>query len=66
MLLKYKIVELCEISVIGYLVMIQVTDFQQFKGNNSLHTGPILTKCEMHLWLYIFSESFIEFYTSVI
>ena len=51
MLRPYKIVEFCEIPFIGYLFMIQFTDlliFQQFKGNNSLHTGPILTKCEMH------------------
>ena len=36
MLWQYKIVEFCEIPFIGYLVMIQFTDFfQQFKGNNS-------------------------------
>ena len=44
-------VEFCEIPFIGYLVMTQFTDFlilHQFKVNNSLHTGAILTKCEMH------------------
>ena len=42
MSLQYKIVKFCEIPFIGYLVM------TQFKGNNSLHTGTILPKCEMH------------------
>ena len=32
MLRQYKIVEFCEISFIGYLVMIKFTDFSAIQG----------------------------------
>ena len=44
---QYKIVEFCEIPFTGYFLKTQFI-FQQFKGNNSLHTGAILTKCKLH------------------
>ena len=40
-----------EIPFIGYLIMTQfVFFFQETQGNNSLHTGEILTKCNNVLW----------------
>ena len=33
------------------LLWLNLFIFQQFKDNNSLHTGATLTKCKMHQWM---------------
>ena len=49
MSLQYKIVEFCEkFHSLVTSLWLNLQIFHQFKGNNSLHTGAILTKCEMH------------------
>ena len=44
----YTDIKFHEIQLIGYLVMVQYVDFNQYKGTNSCTTEAILTKLDMH------------------